>query len=57
MNLTFFFNHKLDIKYFHIKQFFSEKAVFSEETTNSRFRGALDHFLGKSEKGTFYAKN
>ncbi len=30
-NEFYFFYHKLDAEYFHVKQFFPEKVVFSEE--------------------------
>ncbi len=40
-----FFNHKLEAKYFHITQFFSQKVVFSEETAKNCSEGAFDHFF------------
>ncbi len=41
------FYRKLDAKYFHIKQFFSEKNVISLKTAKNCFRSTFDHFLGK----------
>ncbi len=41
------FYRKRDAKNYYIKQFFSKKAVFSEETAKNCSGGAFDHFSGK----------
>ncbi len=46
MNITFFYR-KLDTKYFYVKSFFVENAVFSEEAAKNYSEGTFDHFLGK----------
>ncbi len=43
------FYRKLDAKNCYIKQFFSKKAVFSEEIAKNSCGGAFDHFLGKGD--------
>ncbi len=37
-NITFFY-HKFDVKYFHVKQFFWKKLVFSEGTAKNCSEG------------------
>ncbi len=41
------FYRKLDAKYFYVQSFFSEKAIFFEETAKKCSESAFNHFLGK----------
>ncbi len=41
------FYHKLNAKYFYVNLFFSQKAIFSQETAKYYFGSAFNHFLGK----------
>ncbi len=43
------FYHKLDAKYFHVKQFFRKKQYFLEKPSKNCFGGALGHFVGKGD--------
>ncbi len=45
-NKYILYYYELHDKYFHIKHFFLEKTVFSEETAKNCSGGTFEHFLG-----------